>query len=211
LIGNKLVSQQNKQMLMNWPERVWIYSPLRLIFQKREMRKWIRIGLPPNRQIALEIGCGLGRGAKLISDSMGFQDVIAFDLETKLVRKSRNGLEKTSVKNLHFLTADAQNLPFPDQSFDAVFNYGIIHHVLDWRQCLAEIHRVMKPLAIFYFEEIYPPLYANWLFKKMLRHPKEDRFYESDFLGQLSGLGMKVRDGTKTGSRFGVIGAAQKH
>jgi ubiquinone/menaquinone biosynthesis C-methylase UbiE len=198
-------------MLMNWPERVWIYSPLRLIFQKREMRKWIRIGLPPNRQIALEIGCGLGRGAKLISDSMGFQDVIAFDLETKLVRKSRNWLGKKSSKNLHFLTADAQDLPFPDESFDAVFNYGIIHHVLDWRQCLAEIHRVMKPLAIFYFEEIYPPLYANWLFKKMLRHPKEDRFYESDFLGQLSGLGMKVRDGTTTGSRFGVIGAAQKH
>ncbi|MFH0960862.1 MAG: class I SAM-dependent methyltransferase [Pseudomonadota bacterium] len=195
---------------MNWPERVWIYSPLRALFQKREVRKWIRIGLPPNRSIALEIGCGLGRGARLISDYMGFQDVIAFDLETKLVRRSLSGSKKIPGMNLHFLTADAQDLPFPDQSFDAVFNFGIIHHVLDWRRCLAEIQRVMKPMAMFYFEEIYPPLYANWLLKRMLRHPKEDRFYESDFLGQLSHLGMRIREGTKTGSRFGVIGAAQK-
>ncbi len=205
-----MLSPQNQQMLMNWPERVWIYSPLRLLFQKREMRKWLRIGLPPNRKIALEIGCGLGRGAKLISESMGFQDVIAFDIETKLVRWSLSRSRKTSCKNLYFLTADAQSLPFPDQSFDAVFNFGIIHHVLDWRQCLTEIQRVMKPHAIFYFEEIYPPLYANWLLKKMLRHPIHDRFHESDFLAQLSSLGLQVLKGTNTGSRFGVIGAAQK-
>ena len=195
---------------MNWPERVWIYSPLRLLFQKREMRKWIQLGLPKNLGSALEIGCGLGKGAKLISEKMGFTDVMAFDLETKLVQRSVDMARAKSLNNVHFFAGDAQNLPFPDESFDAVFNFGIIHHVLDWRQCLAEIHRVMRPLGIFYFEEIYPPLYANWVFKKMLRHPVEDRFYEHQFLGCLSDIGMQLIEGTRTGSRFGVIGAAQK-
>ena len=82
--------------------------------------------------------------------------------------------------------------------------------MLDWRQCLSEIKRVMRSNAIFYFEEIYPPLYANWLFKRMLRHPTENRFYEDDFLGELEKLELCLLQGVRVGSRFGVIGAAQK-
>jgi len=197
-------------MLMNWPERVWIYSPIRVLFQKREMRKFLKLGVPQDRGTALEIGCGLGRGARLIHWNMGFNDVVAFDLETVLVQRSISKLKIDLMDNIHFLVSDAQFLPFPDRSFDAVFNFGIIHHVLDWRLCLNEIHRVMRPNAIFYFEEIYPPLYANWLFKKMLKHPIDDRFYEADFLGEIEKLGLHLLQGVKTGSRFGVIGAAKK-
>ncbi len=197
-------------MLMNWPERVWIYSPIRVLFQKRETRKFLKLGKPQDCETALEIGCGLGRGARLIHKNMGFKDVIAFDLETSLVRRSQSGLKHDSKDHIHFLVSDAQFLPFPDCSFDAVFNFGIIHHVLDWRLCLSEIKRVMRSGAIFYFEEIYPPLYANWLLKRMLRHPTGDRFYEKDFLGELERLELCLLHGVKTGSRFGVIGAAKK-
>jgi ubiquinone/menaquinone biosynthesis C-methylase UbiE len=204
------ISSKNTQMLMNWPERIWIYSPLRVVFQKREMRKWLKLGLPPERKIALEIGCGLGRGAQIIWRSMRFDDVIAFDLETALVKRSVTRLKSDCKDNLHFLSSDAQFLPFPDCSFDAVFNFGIIHHVLDWRLCISEIARVIKPDGVFYFEEIYPPLYANWLLKRMLRHPTRDRFYEADFIGELATCGFSLLEGTKTGSRFGIVGASQK-
>ncbi len=205
-----MISPTNQQMLMNWPERVWIYSPIRVLFQKREIRKFMKLGKPQVSETALEIGCGLGRGARLIHESMGFKNVVAFDLESILVRRSRSGLKRDSKDHIHLLVSDAQFLPFPDCSFDAVFNFGMIHHVLDWRQCLSEIKRVMRSKAIFYFEEIYPPLYANWLFKRMLRHPTENRFYEDDFLGELEKLELCLLEGVRVGSRFGVIGAAQK-
>lgn len=205
-----MISQQNQQMLMNWPERVWIYSPLRVMFQRREIAKFLKLGLPEQTGTALEIGCGLGRGARLIHQRMGFKEVFAFDLETILVKRSMSRLKSSLKQNIHFLASDAQFLPFPDQRFDAVFNFGIIHHVLDWRLCVSEIFRVMKPRAIFYFEEIYPPLYANWLLKRMLRHPTENRFYEVDFLGVLEKFGFHLLSGVKTGSKFGVIGAAIK-
>ena len=73
---------------------------------------------------------------------------------------------------------DAQDLPFPNACFDAVVNFGIIHHVLDWRRCISELSRVTQPGGAFYFEEIYPPLYANFLLKRMVRHPTSDRFME---------------------------------
>lgn len=157
-----------------------------------------------------EIGCGLGRGAKLISESMGFQDVIAFDIETKLVRWSLSRSRKTSCKNLYFLTADAQSLPFPDQSLTQCST--LESFIMSWTgEGVWLKFRGWWNFMPFFISKKFTPLYANWLLKKMLRHPIDDRFHESDFLAQLSSLGMQVLEGTNTGSRFGVIGAAQKY
>jgi len=205
-----IVPKEKDMMLMNWPERVWIYSPVRVFFQKREVRKWLRQAPPRAGGKALEIGCGLGRGARLMADEMGFGTVVAFDLEEILVRRSARSLRRDLSGRVHFFVGDAQDLPFEDASFDAVVNFGIIHHVLDWRRCITEIGRVTRPGGVFYFEEIYPPLYANPLFRLMLRHPTTDRFHEQEFLGELSAAGFSLAEGAPTGSSFGIVAAARK-
>ena len=43
------------------------------------------------------------------------------------------------------IIADAHSLPFPDESFDSVICQVVLEHVLDPVQCVAEIHRVLKP------------------------------------------------------------------
>lgn len=195
---------------MNWPERLWIYSPVREIFQRREVRKWLKFAAPEDRGLALEIGCGLGRGARLMSDKMGFSDVIAFDIEETLVRRSIFLTPKRLKKVIDFYVGDAQDLPFEDSTFDAVVNFGIIHHVLDWRRCISEIARTLKKGGLFYFEEIYPPLYANLLLKALLRHPREDRFAEPQFLFELRRNSLELVSGFQTGSKFGIVAAARK-
>jgi ubiquinone/menaquinone biosynthesis C-methylase UbiE len=202
--------EQKEDMLMNWPERAWIYSPIRPLFQRREINRWLRIAAPARGDRALEIGCGLGRGAQLIADRMRFMHVIAFDLEEILVRRAARRAPVRLNERLNFYVGDAQDLPFADHSFDAVINFGIIHHVLDWRRCIREIARVTRAGGFFYFEEIYPPLYANFLLGRMLRHPVQDRFYEKDFLETLGTNGLRLVEGVKTGSRFGIVGAARK-
>lgn len=191
---------------MNWPERVWIYSPFRTFFLKRHAAKWRELAQPPaQRGMALEIGCGLGRGAPIIQRTLGYERVIAFDLEETLVRRAA---KRAKTPGLSFLTADAQEFPFHDAAFDAVVNFGIIHHVIDWRHCLYEINRVLKPSGVFYFEEIYPPLYANFLLKRMLRHPVEDRFDGPLFIKTLAENGLQLVPGVNLSSRFGIVGAA---
>ncbi|MDQ7781356.1 MAG: methyltransferase domain-containing protein [Desulfomonilaceae bacterium] len=198
-------------MLMNWPERVWIYSPVRVFFQKREVNKWLNLTGPVPVRNALEIGCGLGKGAQLLVDEMGFQRVFAFDLEDRLVRRANRRLPDRYADKITFFTGDAQDLPFEDSVFDAVVNFGIIHHVLDWRRCIRELSRVTRPGGLFYFEEIYPGLYANFILKRLVKHPTEDRFHEDQFLDNLAENGFHLCEGVRTGSRHGIVGAARKH
>jgi ubiquinone/menaquinone biosynthesis C-methylase UbiE len=197
-------------MLMNWPERVWIYSPVRVFFQKREIAEWLRLVGRQHVDSALEIGCGLGKGARLLVDKMGFKRVVAFDLEQSLVRRAARSLPSRFEDKITYHVGNAEELPFDDSSFDAVVNFGIIHHVLDWRRCIGEIGRVTKPGGFFYFEEIYPPLYANLLLKRMLRHPTEDRFYAKEFLEALESNRFRLVEGVGTDSKYGIVGAAQK-
>ena len=67
-----------------------------------------------------------------------------------------------------------------------------------------------RPGGVFYFEEIYPGLYANALLKRLVRHPTEDRFHEDQFLGTLEENGFRLFDGVQTGSKHGIVGAARK-
>jgi SAM-dependent methyltransferase len=40
---------------------------------------------------------------------------------------------------------DAENLDFPENSFDLVYSWGVLHHSPDTAKAVAEVHRVLKP------------------------------------------------------------------
>lgn len=44
---------------------------------------------------------------------------------------------------------DAEQLPFPDASFDLVYSWGVIHHAAQPEQVVAEIRRVLRPGGTF--------------------------------------------------------------
>jgi SAM-dependent methyltransferase len=64
---------------------------------------------------------------------------------------------KTSRVKPRFTLMDANDLRFPDESFDLVFGKAILHH-LDLARALSEIRRVLKPQGRFVFTE---PLGVN--------------------------------------------------
>jgi ubiquinone/menaquinone biosynthesis C-methylase UbiE len=197
-------------MKVNWPERLWVNSPVRRYVQQQEGRFFRKMGssfAPGGR--CLEIGCGCGVGAKIINQSFAPTSIHALDIDVDMLKGAKK--KRTSWKNvpLHLLAADAQELPFPDSCFDAVFNFGIIHHLENWQKGVTEIARVLKEGSLFFFEEIYPPLYANPLFVRILDHPRENRFHGPEFREALAASGLRILDGYKE-SRFAILGAAVK-
>ncbi len=85
---------------------------------------------------------------------------------------------------------DASAISTPDATYDAVFDFGIIHHVPEWRRALAEVHRVLKPGGRFYAEEVLRRLVVHPVTRRFLEHPQSDRFDSSGFSRELKAAGL---------------------
>jgi ubiquinone/menaquinone biosynthesis C-methylase UbiE len=196
-------------MKVNWAERLWVNSPLRFLIQQKETRFFRRLrNLDPGTR-CLEIGCGHGAGAKIILDIFQPARLDGLDVDPFMIGLASRRQRKGTGRRLRFLVGDAQNLPYVDGSMDAVFNFGIIHHLENWRQGIREIARVLRSGGGFYFEEIYPPLYANVITRIMLEHPTENRFHGPEYRAALQSEGLRLLPGYKE-SRFAILGVAVK-
>jgi ubiquinone/menaquinone biosynthesis C-methylase UbiE len=139
----------------------------------------------------LEIGCGRGAGIEVIFRQFGAAHVYGLDLDPLQIERARKRLESKYAGRVSFMQGDAEQLPFADASFDAVFDFGALHHVPNWQRSIAEVRRVLKPGGKFFFEEVTRAALGRWIYRKFFVHPAENRFSESEFLAELEIHGFK--------------------
>lgn len=176
-------------MILNRLEYLAMNNPLRASIQRWwEGPRLRRMGGPMAGGQALEIGCGRGVGAVIILDQFGADRVDAFDLDPRMVAKAQRRL-RARRDRARIWAGDATHIDAADATYDAVFDFGIIHHIPDWRAALAEIRRVLKPGGRFYAEEILRDFILNPLWRRVLDHPLEDRFDHAGFLDGLRAAG----------------------
>lgn len=102
-----------------------------------------RFELPPGARI-LELGCGPGNLWAENLDRMPERwSVTLTDVSSGMVREARDRLG--SDRRFAFRIVDAQEVPFEDQSFDAVVANHMLYHVQDRARAFSEISRVLKP------------------------------------------------------------------
>jgi len=98
----------------------------------------------------LDIGCWLGE----------LKDY----LPTGLTYYGCDMVEREEVRAFPFVAAQAERLPFEDNSFDAAVFYAVLIHVFDVDRALAEAARVLKPGGRLYLQECYDdpnPVHMN--------------------------------------------------
>lgn len=96
----------------------------------------------------IDIGCGSGRNAFVLRD-FGAKKVIGIDIsETNIALANKRKAELGIGDEVVFIKGSAMDLPFDDNSFDIAFSMGVFHHTPDWKKCMHEMYRVMKPSAI---------------------------------------------------------------
>ena len=146
------------------------------------------------RKHLLEIGCGMGY------DSLEFLKrgvrVTATDLTPNAVALTRRHFEVEGVQAEDVRTANALNLPYDDNTFDAVWANGVLHATGDTERAISEARRVLKPggraiISHFYRKPSW--MYAlNRLGRENIEYKEEDppvnEFYtEQEILGMFSG------------------------
>jgi arsenite methyltransferase len=93
----------------------------------------------------LEVGCGIGITACYLTKRYGCRAVGVEISEQMIARAQRRANRESVADSLEFRTADAQNLPFGDDLFDAVICESVTAFVNDQQRAVNEYVRVAKP------------------------------------------------------------------
>jgi ubiquinone/menaquinone biosynthesis C-methylase UbiE len=182
-------------MKLNRMEFFLMNSPVRGLIQERiefpRLRKHFTLDL--NKKI-LEIGCGSGWGAKLINSSYTPSEYVGIDLDERMISIAR---QKNPDPNMSFVVGNAAALPFQDGSFDAVFDFGIIHHIADWKSCIKEVFRVLKEGGLFVIEDLslesFRGSLQGRLWKRLTDHPYDAMYQNQEFMDHLNAAGFSLR------------------
>jgi demethylmenaquinone methyltransferase/2-methoxy-6-polyprenyl-1,4-benzoquinol methylase len=121
----------------------------------------------------LDLAGGTGDLSLLLSPRVGDKgQVILADINAAMLKRGRDRLLDQGLLDLEYVQADAQSLPFADNSFDCVLIGFGLRNVTDKNQALASMYRVLKPggrLLILEFSkpkgEWFSKLYDVYSFK----------------------------------------------
>jgi ubiquinone/menaquinone biosynthesis C-methylase UbiE len=93
---------------------------------------------------ALEIGAGTGYFSLNLLQAGLIERATATDISPGMLATLD---ENSSGLGLDVRTAaaDAETLPFPDESFDLVFGHAVLHHIPDLERAFSEFTRVLRP------------------------------------------------------------------
>jgi ubiquinone/menaquinone biosynthesis C-methylase UbiE len=179
-------------MLMNSVEKAMMNNPVRAALQQHfEMPLLLTMGGRMQGGRALEVGCGRGVGTELILKVSGADRVDAFDLDPDMVARARRRIDRYGDR-VRLSVGDVEHIDAEDGAYDAVFDFGIIHHVPDWRSAVREVHRVLKPGGRFYVEEVLAKFILGPFWRRVLIHPLHDRFDHDGFREGLEAAGFKI-------------------
>ena len=116
----------------------------------------------------LEVGCGLGTDA--VQFGRNHARYTGVDLTPRSIELTALRFRQQKL-NGRFLTADAENLPFTDGSFDLVYSHGVLHHTPNTERAIQEVYRVLKPggqaMIMLYHKRSYN-YYGNIMFFRRL-------------------------------------------
>lgn len=198
-------------MKLNFAEQLLVNNRVRTAVQRfYEGPLLRRLGGMVRGGTALEIGCGRGAGVEVILHQFDAAHVCGVDLDPLQIERARRRLQDKYAGRVTLMQGDAERLPFENTSFDAVFDFGALHHVPDWQRSIAEIRRVLKPGGTFFFEEVTRAALERWIYRRFLQHPAENRFSEAEFITEVESHGLKPA-GPLRRTLFGdiFIGAAK--
>ena len=88
---------------------------------------------------------GVGAGTDFLQWVRSGAQCYGVDLTQQAIDHVQHRLALYDLRATEFKVADAESLPYPNDSFDLVYSWGVIHHSPDTFKCLQEIIRVTKP------------------------------------------------------------------
>jgi SAM-dependent methyltransferase len=109
-----------------------------------KLRKLLGSELDRGYQRSLEIGAGTGYFSLNLLQAGVVAHATCTDISPGMVRALGANAERLGL-SVKAARADAESLPFPDESFDLVLGHAVLHHLPDLGRAFSEFSRVLRP------------------------------------------------------------------
>lgn len=120
-----------------------------------DLQRLLALAAPTADDVALDISTGGGHTALALAPRV--RRVIASDLTPRMLAVAREFILSLGVKNAEFVVADAEQLPFLDETFSLVTVRIAPHHYADVQAAVHEIVRVLEPGGRFVLVDTIAP------------------------------------------------------
>jgi 2-polyprenyl-3-methyl-5-hydroxy-6-metoxy-1,4-benzoquinol methylase len=171
--------------------------------------------LLPNAKV-LDAGCGIGGSSRLLAEQFNCR-VTGLDLADKFIEAARFLTQCTKQENnINFQQGSVLDLPFEDNTFDAILCQHILMNIENKSKAFKEFFRVLKPNGKLILHEItkgendtilFPVPWADkssisflepWdVMKKMIKKTGFEKFYYSDETNAAGELWNKIKNRSK--------------
>lgn len=129
-----------------WDKAVENYDGYFVPLLKHCSERCIEMLDPQPGERVLDVATGTGVAAFMAAERVGpVGEVVATDLSQKMVESTQAEAEKRGVTNMRFERVDAEELEFPDNTFDAVMCVLGLMYPADPQKAIEQMHRVLKP------------------------------------------------------------------
>ena len=106
---------------------------------------WSMGRLAPGERV-LDLGSGAGTDSLVAAQMVGSEgSVTGIDMTPQMRAKARAAAAEMGATNVEFVDGEAEQLPFPDDSFDVVISNGVIDLIPDKDAVFGELFRVLAP------------------------------------------------------------------
>ena len=123
--------------------------------ERLEIPLLLRALRPPCGGRVLEVGCGRGIALPVLAERLRPSELVGVDVDTALVAIARERVRGAKLAAT-VIEGDLRDLPFADESFDLVIDFGTCYHVSGGtdgaHRALREIARVLAPNGLFIHE-----------------------------------------------------------
>lgn len=120
-----------------------------------DLQRLIELGEWNSQQQAIDLATGGGHTALAVAPHVA--EVTVTDLTPRILEKAREYILSQGVTNAQFEVADAEQLPFPAESFERVTCRIAAHHFPNVAQAVYEVVRVLKPGGLFLLIDCMAP------------------------------------------------------
>jgi len=106
--------------------------------------------LPTDARI-LETGCGRGVALPVLDRLCSPRRLVGLDIDGELLVEAGDSLQEHGTE-AELVCGDVRRMPFADEAFDVIIDFGTLYHIAGSQTAVDEITRVLAPGGTFVYE-----------------------------------------------------------